>query len=174
MGNAVHVQAWLLWSLFLTKPHGLALSTSLLTLLLAVPRAVNGACSVLSSKMYGLPIHFGFRTSETVKEAMFGTVFIPNVPCWVYESIWSVCKSASCLVTVQNASVREQRRSLQATSLEAFMGIIQGCFALENPLGFSERFHSFRSSMQCSVLNLTSLIHLTTISENIHILVRWA
>lgn len=129
-------------------------------------------------KVYGLAIRFGFRTHLRIWDcegSCFWDCFHPLCPLlglWHYLIPLQVCLLSHDSTECQ---VREQKQSLKAKSLEAFMGALQGCPALEGPPEFSPRFHfwkSSRPSLQSSVLNLKGLIHLTTISQTIQILVR--
>lgn len=176
MGNAVHVQAWLLWSLFQTKPHGLPLSTSHTS----VGWSYCGQWHMFTFrtvKVHGLAMHLEFRTHSCIwycEGSCVWDCFHPRRPLlglWHYLIRLQVCLLSHDSTECQ---VREQRQSLKAQSLETFMGTIQGCLALEDLPEFIPRFPDWKSSSPSSVPNITAFIHLTTISQTIQILVRWS
>lgn len=99
-------------------------------------------------KVYALAIHFGFRTHLRIWDHEGSCVwdcFHPQRPplgLWQYLIRLQVCLLSRDSTECQ---VREQRQTLKAKSLEAFMGTIQGCPALEDLPEFSPRFHCFTS-----------------------------
>lgn len=131
-------------------------------------------------KVYGLAVHFGLHTHLRIWYCEGSCVwycFHPRHPLlglWQYLIRLQVCL-LSCDST--ECQVREQKHSLKAKSLETFMGTIQGCPALEDPpesVPDSTSSNPSRPSLKSSVLKLTGRNHLTTISQNIQILVGWA